>query len=173
MPADTPAGAIALLIRHRGSGAWRLAVVAAFLAAFLAAVFAPTVGNAVEAGGTWRGRYICNQGLTRLTLTVTPSEAGTVQAVFRVYPVEGNPGVADGCFAMSGALSGDQLHLEARSWLYRPPGYVTVDLTGTVNPADMSLTGSIIGPNCTTFSLSRVSSDPDPEMCRPKRVPVS
>ena len=65
---------------------------------------------------------------------------------------------------MSGTLSGDQLHLEAGSWLCRPRGYLTVDLAGTVNPAGTSLTGSIFGPNCATFSLERVTSDPDPKI---------
>ena len=152
-------------VRRRGLRMGRLAV--------LAALVVPTVGNAAEAGGTWQGEYICNQGLTGLTLTVMPSEAGAVRAVFRFYHVDGNPGVPDGCFAMSGSVSGDQLHLEAGSWLYRPRGYVTVDLTGTLNPAGTSMTGSIFGPNCTTFSLHRVTSDPDPEMCRLRSAPVS
>ena len=143
------------------------------LVVVLAAVFAPTIGIAAEAGGTWQGEYICNQGPTGLTLTVTPSKAGAVQAVFRFYQVKGNSGVPDGCFAMSGTISGNKLHLEAGSWLYRPQGYVTVGLAGTVNPAGTSLTGSIFGPNCTTFSLQRVTSDPDRQICRLKGAPVS
>ena len=138
-----------------------------------AALLAPTIGIAAEVGGTWKGEYTCNQGRTGLTLTVTPSKAGTAQAVFRFYQIEGNPGVPDGCFAMSGTISGDQLHLKAGSWLYRPRGYVTVDLTGMANPAGTSLTGSVFGPNCTTFFLERVMSDSDPEICRLRGVPVS
>jgi hypothetical protein len=139
----------------------------------LAALLAPTIAVAAEIGGTWQGEYSCNQGRTGLTLTVIPSEAGAARAIFRFYEINSNPGVPSGCFTMSGTVSGNQLRLHAEKWLFRPLGYVTVDLAGTVNPAGASLTGSIFGPNCTTFSLVRVFGDPNPEICRPLGAPVS
>ena len=123
-------------------------------------------GFAAEVSGTWQGSYTCGQGLTGLMLTVAPSKAGIAQGVFRFYQVDGNPGVPDGCFAMSGTVSGDRIQLHAGHWLYRPIGYVTVDLAGTLSLDGTVLTGSIFGPDCTTFSLTRVSRDLNPAACR-------
>ncbi len=139
----------------------------------VAALLLPAVGNGAEVGGTWQGSYICNQGLTGLTLTVVPSPHGAAKGVFRFYQVDANPGVPDGCFAMSGNVFGDELRLQAGKWLFRPFGYVTVDLAGSVSPDGSELTGAIFGPKCTSFSLRRITDYADPAPCRIVNVPVS
>ena len=141
--------------------------------AVLAALLVPVTGLAAEIEGTWQGSYTCNQGLTGLTLTLASPRDGTARGVFRFYQIDSNPGVPDGCFAMSGTASGEHITLQAGSWLYHPLGYVTVDLTGTISPDGAVLTGSIVGPNCTSFTLRRVSDDPLPAACRPADAPVS
>ena len=138
-----------------------------------AALLLPQAVTAAEISGTWQGSYTCNQGLTGLTLTIAPSKDGSARGVFRFYQVDENPGVADGCFAMNGSAFGSHVQLQAGNWLYRPRGYVTVDLEGMVSPNGTGLTGSIFGPNCTTFTLHHVSADEGPAPCRPPDVPVS
>lgn len=138
-----------------------------------AALLLPGAGIAAEINGTWQGSYICNQGLTGLTLTVAPTKDGSARGVFRFYQVDENPGVPDGCFAMSGTVSGNGIQLQAEAWLYRPKHYVTVDLAGTLSPDGTSLAGSIFGPNCTTFVLHRVSDHTSPAACSLPDVPVS
>ena len=93
----------------------------------------PAVAIAAEIGGAWEGSYTCNQGMTGLTLTVAADQDGAARGVFRFYQVDANPGVPDGCFAMSGTAAGDHLDLQATGWLYRPWGYITVDLAGAVS----------------------------------------
>ena len=138
-----------------------------------AALFVPLRGIAAEIGGTWQGNYTCSQGLTGLTLTMAPSTGGSARGVFRFYQVEGNPGVPDGCFEMSGTVSGNQVRLQAGNWLYRPAGYVTVDLAGALDADGTAFMGSIFGPDCTTFTLHRISDDAMPASCRARDVPVS
>ena len=139
----------------------------------IAALLAPVTGIAAEIGGTWQGSYTCNQGLTGLTLTVTPSQDGSaIRGVFRFYQVA-NPGIPDGCFAMTGVTSGSQISLHATEWLYRPAGYVTVDLAGAVSPDGDTLAGSIFGPNCTSFTLHRVLDDLTPKPCQSPATAVS
>ena len=137
------------------------------------ALLLPGVGMGAEIGGTWQGSYTCNQGLTGLTLTIAPLKDGSARGVFRFYHVNENPGVPDGCFAMSGTVTGDQIQLQAQTWLYRPSDYVMVDLAGTLTPDATALSGSIFGPNCTTFMLRRVSDDASPAACRLPGVPVA
>ncbi len=142
-------------------------------AAAVAALLIPAVAIAADIGGTWAGSYTCNQGLTGLTLTVDAPQDGAARGVFRFYQVDANPGVPDGCFAMSGTAAGDHLDLRAAGWLYRPWGYITVDLSGAVSADGTTLSGSIYGPNCTTFELHRMARDVSPERCRLPNIPVS
>ena len=139
----------------------------------VAVLLAPAIGTAAEVAGTWQGSYTCNQGLTGFTLSVLTTPGGAAKGVFRFYPVEGNPGVPDGCFTMIGTVSGDALRLQAGHWLYRPRGYVMVDLAGTLSSNGAALTGSVFGPNCTTFEVQRVFEDANPAACRLSDAPVS
>jgi hypothetical protein len=107
--------------------------------------------------GVWHGTYICAQGLTGLTLTISGSAADTVEAEFQFYAVVQNPGVPSGRFRMSGVFDGaaSVLVLEPREWLERPPGYLTVGMR-TLVAFDLELmTGTISGPGCGQVRLSR------------------
>ncbi len=139
----------------------------------IVALLVPAAAIAADVSGAWEGSYTCNQGLTGLALTVDVPQDGAARGVFRFYQVDANPGVPDGCFAMSGTVAGDRLDLQAAGWLYRPWGYITVDLAGAVSADGATLSGSIYGPNCTTFELHRVAGDVSPERCQLPSVPVA
>ena len=128
------------------------------------------------AAEAWEGVYDCPQGRTGLTLTLEPADTG-VTALFHFYADPSNPGVPEGCFAMSGTLDPGtgRLELRAEQWLLRPYNYYTVDLTGWVSPDRQRLQGEIPSPGCTVFDLSRtvrpVHVPPPP--CRPGSALVS
>jgi hypothetical protein len=114
---------------------------------------APAAGAAVA--GVWTGTYTCNQGLTGVRLDITASGGDTLHAVAVFYPVASNPGTANGSYEMSGSYSaGSGLVLTAVSWISQPAGYVMVSLSAPP-PSGNSMQGSVEGPNCTTFSVTR------------------
>jgi hypothetical protein len=149
----------------------RLAVIAGAALAAVAATFAGIAlaeggggghagaGPAVAAvAGLWTGTYTCNQGLTGVRLTITASGGNAVHAVHAVaefYAVPGNPGTATGSYEMSGSYAADSgLVLTPAYWISEPPGYVMVSLSAPP-PTGNSMRGTVEGPNCTTFSLTR------------------
>lgn len=139
--------------------------VRALYAAAALAMVAPaphSVAWAQGAAGAWQGRYVCGQGTTGLLLTVRAAGESDVEALFRFYPVKGNPGVPEGCFEMSGRYdpATREVSLSAGQWLLRPPGYITVDLSGTLSADGGTLSGTVHGPLCTRFELRRVPMVP-------------
>jgi hypothetical protein len=54
--------------------------------------------------GPWHGSYVCNQGITRLRLTIQPAAGGRVNAEFAFAPDPDNPSVPQGSFALSGTF---------------------------------------------------------------------
>lgn len=109
--------------------------------------------------GTWEGTYICNQGVTGLTLTIEAGSEGALTGTFEFYAVPENPDVPSGSFHLAGTYTGGELTLIGTDWIDRPGNYITVDLqadapgitpdhiTGTVTPSDGT-------PGCTTFTVT-------------------
>ncbi len=109
--------------------------------------------------GDWAGVYDCAQGKTALELEITGLDKTQIQALFYFHAVPENPHVPAGCFLMTGTfdeLSG-QLQLRPGKWLLRPDGFVTVGMTGTLDASDR-LSGSISGPGCKDFTLTRTDT---------------
>lgn len=132
-------------------------------------------GAAIE--GAWTGAYVCNQGVTGLTLSVAvdgaskePGGTSAVRALFEFYAVAENPDVPAGCFEMVGDYEPEsgRLNLTATRWLKRPENYVTVDLLGAVDAEAARYAGAVRGFNCGGFDLSRA-----PALSAPPRVCVA
>ena len=115
----------------------------------------PATSAAAAVAGLWTGTYTCNQGLTGVRLTITPSGGSAVRAVAEFYPLASNPGTATGSYELSGSYAPDSgLVLTPAYWISEPPGYVMVSLSAPP-PTGNSMQGTVEGPNCTTFSLTR------------------
>jgi hypothetical protein len=134
--------------------------------AFATALIA-TSAHAQALNGTWEGRYVCGQGVTGLTLTVTddhnPNAPHALTATFNFYAVEENPSVPSGAFTMSGTHSParNSIVLTGGDWLERPTDYEVVNLYGRharTTDGDV-MTGAVdlpIAPElCTSFELHR------------------
>jgi len=154
---------------------WATTLVAAGIA-LAGPASAQSRGDASPLTGTWSGEYVCNQGLTGVTLTVTRGEARDVRALFHFYAAPGNPGVPTGCFEMAGTYDpgSGEMRLEGGRWLLQPPDYVTVDFIGRLDPATGRFAGQVDGPGCGTFRLARRPSPlPVPRACRPRPETVA
>jgi hypothetical protein len=103
-------------------------------------------------GESWSGSYVCGQGPTQVQLHV--KRGGTeVQGVFAFV----TKNKTTGSFNMTGAYdtAARHLHLNAGNWVSQPPGFVTVNLDGTVSADGHGFSGTVQGPGCSTFSLRR------------------
>jgi hypothetical protein len=107
--------------------------------------------------GTWTGTYFCSQGWTGVRLVLKATASGRLTATAYFYAISGNPGVPSGSFALTGSYSADGFQLTPAHWISEPPDYVMVGLIATTpaGTSDEVLNGDVVGPGCTTFSLSR------------------
>lgn len=132
------------------------------IAAFVALAAAP-LAHAQEIAGEWRGGYICNQGLTALRVSIVrDGEGDGVTATFRFGPDASNPAVPRGSYSMRGLYrqANKRLVLHAVSWISRPDGYVTVDLSGLMDGSGLRISGEVLGPGCGQFELVREGDEP-------------
>ena len=105
--------------------------------------------------GTWTGSYFCPQGQTGLRLTLKATSGGALTATFSFYPSATNVSVPSGSFALTGSYTAKGFQLTPDHWISKPQNYSMVGLTGAANASDTALSGSIVSPGCTTFSVSR------------------
>jgi eukaryotic-like serine/threonine-protein kinase len=112
--------------------------------------------NPARLTGTWTGTYFCPQGWTGLRLVLKAASNGALAATFDFYSIDGNPGVPSGSFTLTGSYSARGFRLRPGHWISEPPDYLMVSLTAPApDNNDTTLTGSVTGPGCTTFSVSR------------------
>ena len=132
------------------------------LAAMLATAVA--AASALPPIGIWQGQYQCAQGKTALDLQITATTLTKIDAVFYFHALPANPSVPRGCFMMHGRFDrkSQTILLNPAEWLDQPPFFVSVGLRGKVSTSGQILRGTITGPACTSFSLTRGFSQPIP-----------
>lgn len=119
------------------------------------------LAHAQDVTGEWAGRYICNQGVTELHLTIQKTGAGRgITATFNFGPPPENPDVPKGAYAMRGTYdpATRRLKLEGERWLKQPFGYLMVGLDGQVAQTGEKIAGYIpdlLG--CTDFEVRRTA----------------
>ncbi len=108
----------------------------------------------------WHGSYVCNQGLTRLQLTLRPLPGGQRwEADFAFAPDPDNPGVPKGSFRLAGTLdrASGQLVLKQQHWLEQPddPSYRMIDLAGTlqIGAGQALIRGRVTSYGCEDFAV--------------------
>lgn len=127
------------------------------LIAFAATALAP-FAHAQEIAGEWTGRYICNQGVTALHLTIRKSAANAITATFNFGPLPENPGVPEGSYQMRGTYDPASRHmkLKGEKWIDAPFGYEMVGLDGRMAATGAAIKGYVPGVfGCTDFEVRR------------------
>ncbi|MCX5410421.1 serine/threonine-protein kinase [Streptomyces sp. NBC_00059] len=111
--------------------------------------------------GEWRGTYRCGQGETGLTLTITDTD-GALTATFDFYPIDSNPDVPRGSFAMRGTRVGTRMDLYGDHWIARPEDYLMVGLSAEfAGGSPQALVGPVTdtdgapSDSCAAFSVER------------------
>ena len=111
--------------------------------------------------GPWYGSYVCNQGLTRLKLSIQPltRDSGKVGAEFHFTPDPDNPSVSKGSFSLTGTFDGvgGRLVLRQERWIEQPadPSYRMVDLEGKLSVGEHQaiIRGMITTYGCQDFAV--------------------
>ncbi len=108
----------------------------------------------------WQGTYVCNQGLSTVTLTIDADRYGTATARYDFGPTPSNPSVPNGAYTLTGTLrradgGGFAGDFEAAEWVVHPPGYYMVALS--VESGDgHRMTGKIAHSSCKDFDTTRI-----------------
>ena len=116
----------------------------------------------------WHGSYVCNQGLTRLQLTLRPLSGGQRwEADFAFAPDPDNPNVPKGSFRLAGLLdrATGQLVLKQQHWLEQPDdaSYRMVDLAGAlqIGVGQALIRGRVTSYGCEDFAVWQFFADVD------------
>jgi len=116
----------------------------------------------------WYGSYVCNQGLTRLRLTLHSLPGGDgnrVEAEFAFSPDPDNPSVPTGLFRLSGSLNqaSRMLVLKQDRWLEQPtdPSYRMVDMEGqlVIGEEQAMIRGRVTTYGCQDFAVWQFFTD--------------
>ena len=144
----------------------KLRLVAIASAATLAVSLFPCCDAVAQTSfeSTWKGNYICAQGPTGATLTISNRLDNKLDAKFRFYSLPQNPSVPSGEFEMVGRVSADisEISLSPGRWLKRPPGYGTFAITGVLDPDHKRMQTKIFFQGCRPFSLVLVNGELGP-----------
>lgn len=132
-----------------------LTLLVVVLASLAAAPFAAADSSVLV--GKWRGSYSCLQGHTGLVLTFSEEADGTVSGEFYFFPLEDNPRVPDGRFAVSGTYNAKSRSVTVKGvrWIKQPTNYRMVDLTGTLSEDGKHIDGKVEFSGCTSFRVMR------------------
>lgn len=109
----------------------------------------------------WEGTYICNQGLSAVTLTLDVDRSGNATARYDFGPVPSNPTVPEGSYRLTGVVQrqpggGFSGELDATEWIVRPSGYFMVPLS--IESGDgKTMTGTIKHTSCSQFQTTRIN----------------
>lgn len=107
--------------------------------------------------GTWKGKYVCGQSETGLTLTIISLETGKLRATFSFYPLPSHPNIKSGSFSMEGNYdSNGNFSLIAKEWINKPANYIMVDMSGKLNSNNNRLIGNITHQSCYSFELLKI-----------------
>ncbi len=136
-----------------------LAGALAVLFASLPALAPPLSAQAApsEVRGVYTGSYVCSQRQISLQLALEPGGPGGLAGVFTFYMPGGDAQKPVGAFRLAGTFdpSTRTLRMQPREWIKPAPMYIPVGLSGTLDASGSTIRGTIAGPGCTTFEVSR------------------
>jgi hypothetical protein len=117
---------------------------------------APSDISVADLVGNWEGSYTCGQGETGLKLEIEqPDATGSAETTFTFFPLATNGTAASGSYAMRLGSSGGQLKFTSDHWIDQPQGYSMVDLLVQGTPSKDRISGTVVDPACTTFTVTR------------------
>lgn len=112
--------------------------------------------SVADLAGNWEGTYTCGQGETGLKLAISqPDATGSAETTFSFFPLATNAAAASGSYAMRLGNSGGQFKFTQDHWIDQPQGYQMVDLLVQGTPSKDQISGTVVDPSCSTFTVTR------------------
>ena len=109
-----------------------------------------------DLAGNWEGSYTCGQGETGVKLEISqPDATGSAETTFTFFPLATNGTAKSGSYAMRLGDSGGQFKFTSDHWIDQPQGYEMVDLLVQGTPSKDRISGKVVDPQCTTFTVTR------------------
>ena len=92
-----------------------------------------------------------------MDLEFTSTDASDVGAIFRFRVSQRGSQTVTGSYRMSGTYDATsrRVNLKATDWIDQPPGYTMVDLSGTIDRTGTTLSGRMLNPSCSTFTVTK------------------
>lgn len=112
------------------------------------------VAKAFSPLGEWVGTYICAQGTTGGSITISKEHGGQFEGVFRFYPTPKNPYVPNGSYEIYGDYDADsqRILINPGKWLNHPKNYENTIMIGSFDPMAMTFSGYFQGvTGCTSL----------------------
>ena len=108
--------------------------------------------------GRWVGSYVCSQGYTGATLSITAMRGNNFEGEFHFYPTAKNPLVPEGRYSVYGQYDADsaRILINPGPWQQRPRDYYTTIIVGSFDTMEDELSAYFQGINgCTSFEARR------------------
>ena len=107
-----------------------------------------------RSGETWTGAFVCKDGQSSLELRIAKG-APLVSGILRFTNLKTH---VSGSFKISGTFESRTRHLRLKpgDWLTHPQGGATLTLDGKLTPDGNTFAGTVTGPGCRTFGVSRL-----------------
>ena len=114
-----------------------------------------------DIAGTYAGRYICGR-LLGMQLSLESPEPGRVSGVFTFFNDGSTAANAIGAFRVSGTYDPRTraMQLHPGAWVRQAPQWTPVGLSGTYDPDEAMIKGTIANASCTTFEVLREGVKP-------------
>ncbi len=104
--------------------------------------------------GTWAGSYVCGQGYTGATLSITSLRGDNFEGSFHFYPTAKNPNMPEGRYTVYGQYDREsqRILINPGRWLKRPTDYYNTIIVGSFDASNNTLSAFFQGiTGCTSF----------------------
>lgn len=142
--------------------------------ALVVTALALTPAPAMALEGVWHGKYVCSQGPTGLTLTVTKTPDGSHwNARFCFCAIEENPRLPTGECELTGPIVPNQpiVKFTPWRWISQPEGWEMRPLELWQSADGQHIYGQIDAPGCRfEFQLDKETKDLEQPACQCRMV---
>jgi len=108
-----------------------------------------------DLSGKWKGQYLCAQGLTNLTISLSQIVGSdtTFEGELYFYPHQSNPYVPRGKHTIKATILDDKggFEISPIKWIVHPKGYTFSQLYGSLVQNGKVIRGMVNNPGCKSF----------------------
>jgi len=116
-----------------------------------------------ELSGEWEGQYLCAQGLTNFTLSLSPvvGSNSVFEGTFFFFPHHSNPHVPNGKYTIKSTLMDNNGRFEINpvTWVNQPNGYIFAQMYGSLIQDGKAMKGMVNLEGCKSFFAKNINAE--------------